>query len=227
MTNQMTFPSLIGKAEAILSVSWRSVYEERQKELTEMFVQYGDRAYGVWIQQFMAPVLEFFKEEGYQVKSGFNRADSVERWGPPEERERCIWYVVKHDDGTPAGTMVLQVYHSHIMLHFPRPPRLFPLETTEREQILSALSDAATRVRWDVTEERLPLPGGLPDQGPSWEYATDVALADCLRETQDGQLSSWTLDEALCHWGRYGWELISVAPSGRKLVAFFRRRLEA
>lgn len=214
-----SFATLIRSAGKILSVSWRAVYEEKKEELTRMFEEHGDRAYGVWIQQFMTPVLEHLAAEGYILKSGFNRKDSVENWGPPEERERCIWYIVKSGDGIPLGTMVLQVYHSHKTFHLPRAPRLFALEVTETEQIVSALSNAATRIRWDVKEERLPHPDASPARGVHWEYATDIAIADCLH----GHMYSWTLDDSLSHWGRYGWELVSVVPKDGHVIAFFKR----
>ncbi|PYI52060.1 DUF6022 family protein [Paenibacillus flagellatus] len=227
---QPVFDSVVRKLRTVMSVSWKSVLEERREELAGLFAQYGDRAYGVWIQQFMAPVFEQLTAEGYIVKGGFNRNDSVENWGPPEERERCVWYVVKDGEGAPIGTMVLQVYHSHRAFHVPRAPRLFALEETERERIVAALSDASVRVRWDLPTERQPLPDDFrfaPGEA-GWEYATDVSIGDCLRgEDDDGQTHSWSLDDALSHWGRYGWQLVSVVPAGGRIVAFFKRPLPA
>ncbi|WP_282936864.1 DUF6022 family protein [Paenibacillus sp. RC67] len=215
--------AIVRNVENTFSNSWRKVYEDKKEQLTQMFEEYGDRAYGVCIQEFMIPVLEQLRADGYSAKAGFNRKDSVENWGPPEERERCVWYVLYDDNGTSVGTMVLQVYHSHRTFHFPRAPRLFPLEVTEREPIIETLSKATTRVRWDLKVERLTPPFELQAGGEMWEYATDVALGDCL---QGGEMehSGWTLDEALSHWGRYGWELVSVMPADGRIVAFFKRR---
>ncbi|WP_028548023.1 DUF6022 family protein [Paenibacillus sp. UNC451MF] len=215
--------TVVRNVEAVFSNSWRMVYQEKKEQLTQMFEQYGDRAYGVCIQEFMIPVVEQLRADGYSVKAGFNRKDSMENWGPPEERERCVWYVLHDDKGIPIGTMVLQIYHSHRTFHFPRAPRLFSVEVTDREQIISALSQATTRVRWDRVEERLPLSAEFQTAGDSWEYATDVALGDCLHggETEH---SGWTMDEALSHWGRYGWELVNVMPADGKVIAFFKRR---
>ncbi|GAA4861587.1 hypothetical protein GCM10023310_46190 [Paenibacillus vulneris] len=215
--------TVIRGIEKTLAASWRAVYEDKKVQLTQMFAEYGDRAYGVCIQEFMVPVLEQLKSEGYTTKAGFNRKDSMENWGPPEERERCIWYVLYDVNGTSIGTMVLQVYHSHRAFHLPRAPRLFALEAVERESIIAALSQATARVRWDRMEERLPLPAELQTAGDRWEYATEVALGDCL-QNNEMEHSGWTLDEALSHWGRYGWELVNVMPSGGKVIAFFKRR---
>ncbi|MCZ8513411.1 DUF6022 family protein [Paenibacillus filicis] len=218
-----SFAARIRNADKVLSASWRAVYQDKKADFDRMFSEHGDRAYGVWIQEFMGPVLEYLSADGYSVKGSFNRTDSVENWGPPEERERCIWYVVYDGDGIPVGTMVLQVYHSHLTFHVPRAPHLFAMEATEREQIVKTLSYASTRVRWDRKEERMPLPDNGAGGETGWDYATDVSIGDCLHPASDGQRSSWTLDEALSHWGRYGWDLVSVVPSCGTMVAFFKR----
>lgn len=221
MTSNLIDP-IFRKAESQLSESWKSVYENKQTELIAMFNQYGDRAYGVWIQDFMAHVIEPFQQEGYQMKAGFNRHNSVENWGPPEERERCAWYLIHDHEGKPVGTLVLQVYHSHRSFFVPRAPQLLLLQVTEREDILSALSQATTRVRWDRPGVR----NFSQNQTTQWEYATDVSLADCLGATAS-EHSNWSLDEALSHWGRYGWELITVAPADGKMIAYFKRPVHA
>ncbi|AFC30178.1 hypothetical protein PM3016_3333 [Paenibacillus mucilaginosus 3016] len=218
----MELKEIVRRAEQVLSVSWKAVYERRITELEEMFKAYGDRAYGAWIQDFMSPVAAHFSQEGITLKSGFQLKNSIENWGPPEERERCIWYTLSANDGAPIGSLMLQVYHSHRAFHIPRPPRLLELETVEREEILSLLSRASTRVRWDRKEERLPPAEGQWSGAVKWEYASDVSLGDCLNGTE-GDHSSWALDEALSHWGRYGWELVSVVPSGAKTIAYFKR----
>lgn len=224
LMTEMTIEAIVRKASKIMDSSWRAEYEERREELERMFAEFGDRAYGAWIQRFMVPVFAHLAEEGYQAKAGFNRSDSVENWGPPEERERCAWYVIKGSDGEPVGSMILQVYHSHRSFRLPRAPRLFALPETDKEAIVAALSRAGTRVRWDRKEERLAEPVESGIEAPRWEYATDVSLGDCLRPEDDAQLHSWSLDEMLSHWGRYGWELVNVVSrSDGRTIAFFKR----
>ncbi|KRE70004.1 DUF6022 family protein [Paenibacillus sp. Soil750] len=223
MTNNQ-IDLLFRKAENRLSDTWKSVYENKQTELISMFNEYGDRAYSVWIQDFMAHVVEPFQQEGYQIKAGFNRHNSIENWGPPEERERCAWYLIHDHVGTPIGTLVLQIYHSHRSFFVPRAPQLLFLQVTEKIDILSALSQATTRVRWDRKEVRNL--SQEPHQITQWEYATDVSLADCLGKSES-EHSSWSLDEALSHWGRYSWELITVAQADGKMIAYFKRPIHS
>ncbi len=220
-----TIESIARTAGDILSQAWKAVYDEEKEELTEMFKKFGDRAYGAWIQQFMAPVAEHLAADGFIIRSGFNLKDSIENWGPPEERERCVWYVVKTAEGEELGTLVLQVYHSHRSFFMPRAPRLLALEVTDREAVIAALSDASTRIRWDLKEERMPQPQLQSFPSQRFEYATDTSIGDGLNPAADGQLYSWNLDDALGHWGRYGWELVSVVPAGGKVIAYFKRPL--
>ncbi|MGO4272259.1 DUF6022 family protein [Paenibacillus sp. TAF58] len=220
-----TIESIARTAGDILSPAWKAVYDEEKDELTEMFKKFGDRAYGSLIQHFMAPVAERLAADGFIIKGGFNLKDSIENWGPPEERERCVWYVVKTTDGEELGTLVLQVYHSHRSFFMPRAPRLLALEVTDRAAIIAALSDASTRIRWDLREERMPQTQLQSLPSPQYEYATDTSIGDGLKPAADGQLYSWNLDDALSHWGRYGWELVIVVPAGDKVIAYFKRPL--
>ncbi|MCZ8520481.1 MULTISPECIES: DUF6022 family protein [Paenibacillus] len=210
-------------AEPVLSASWKTLVQEKNGEYARMYEEYGERAYGVWAQELMAPVADRLRQEGYAVKGGFNRTDSVENWGPPEERERCIWYTVKREDGEAVGSLVLQLYHSHIQFHLPRPPQLLAIEATRREDILASLAIASTRVPWNRPAQRTPAPEGRPAAGLTWEYATDVALADTLVPGDDGQLQSWAMDEALSHWGRHGWELVTVTQRDGRMIGLFKR----
>jgi len=219
--HQMESP--VRELNRILADSWKEVWTQQEEELTKMFEQFGDRAYGAWIQKFMAPIFNRITEEGYQTKAGFNIRNSIENWGPPEERERCAWYVLNNQEGQPLCTLVLQIYHSHAAFHIPRPPRLLALEVTERSDIVQALSQASVRVRWDLPQERLP---AAPQSGTPtlrWEYATDVSIRDCTMPNEEGLLSNWLLDESLSHWGRYGWELITVSAVEGRMIAFFKR----
>ncbi|MWC28847.1 DUF6022 family protein [Paenibacillus sp. MMS18-CY102] len=224
-TNQRPMNAIVRVAQQALPAAWRQAYEGQEAEWEDMFNQWGDRAYGVWIQRFMPPIVAQLAQQGWVIKGGFNRNDSIENWGPPEERERCAWYVVTSESGELLGTLILQIYHSHRAFRLPRAPRFVSVDATERDGILTALSNAATRDRWDMPEERLagPALAGQAKEVVRWEYATDVAISDCLQPGGDGQVSSWTLDAALAHWGRYGWELVSVLPSGTQTVAFFKR----
>lgn len=68
--------------------------------------------------------------------------------------------------------------------------------------------------RWAVKQEQ-----------PTWEYSTEVGLADCMDGTHI-ELSEILLDDALFLWGRNGWELVTVIPRQEPMIAFFKRPVQ-
>ncbi|MDD9268012.1 DUF6022 family protein [Paenibacillus sp. GCM10023248] len=216
--------TIVKYANYVLNETWQNVLRTEQAELTRMFIEYGDRAYGVYIQHFMSPFFEQLSQNDLHTRHGFNLADSIENWGPPEERERCAWYVIKKADGTPIGTLVLQIYHSHVNFNVPHAPRAFALEVTEREDILEAISYAVMRVVKQPKDSFQAMPD--VDAYSKWEYSVETGLADALRPYK-GQTGGNFVDLALAAWGRNGWELVSVVPQGQQLAAFFKRRIAA
>ncbi|WP_248928778.1 DUF6022 family protein [Paenibacillus hamazuiensis] len=199
-------------ANHCVSETWEDVLNEQREELLRMFEQYGDRAYGVYIQKFTAPLFDELIEAGFQVRPGFHLSDSVENWGPPEERERCAWYAVKRPDGTSLGTLVLQVFHSHTQFHIPEPPRVFGIEETEREAVLDKIGAAALRTGHVSRNTGYKEAAGDIQK---WEYSTETGLGDYAGYPG--------FDYALAKWGRHGWELVSVTPHQDRLIAFFKR----
>lgn len=213
-----TIHTLVKFMNQYLSEKWNGIFAENEEELAAMFAEYGDRAYGAYVQKLMAPVCEPLLDAGFQIRPGFHLSDSIEQWGPPEERERCAWYVIAKD-GDPIGTAVLQFYHSHTRFHLPQPPRFFALEETGRDEILNALSHAAVRLYGSALRYQDSLP---EDGAPKWEYAADSGLGDYLQPFK-GQTGTGFIDQALAVWGRNGWELVSITPYQDRLVGFFKR----
>jgi hypothetical protein len=218
---EVTIQTLVKFMNQHLAELWRKVLQDKEAELAQMFATYGDRAYGAYIQQFMAPIGEQINAAGYTIRPGFNLSDSIESWGPPEERERCSWYVIKNKEGEPFGTAVLQVYHSHARFHIPQAPHFFALDETEREAIIDAISFAGVRMngnasRYSDTASHASI--------QKWEYAADSGLGDYLRISK-GQNGTGYIDQAISVWGRNGWELISITPYNDRLVGFFKRSM--
>jgi hypothetical protein len=201
--------------------AWEAVLHENQEELEQIFKKYGDRAYGVYVQKYMEPIQNQLLDAGFIIKKGFHMADSMENWGPPEERERCIWYVIKQNDETPIGTLVFQLYHSHTRFHLPKAPHIFSLEETERDKIMDMLSHASTRI-YDWSSEGYQ--NTSEDEIQRWEYSVDISLGDYLKPHR-GQIYGSAVDYALASWGRNGWELVSIVPQQDHIVAYFKRPL--
>ena len=193
---------------------WREHYEE----LLSVYQQAGDPAYGVFGRKFFGPVQEQFAQAGFTLEPEFpgNLPNSLEQWGPPEERERCMWSVVRRGDQT-LGTLVLRIFHDHTKFRLPAAPIVLTLEETEREAIIDALSHGSTRLQTaqHVNESK---------ENAAWQYSVEIGLGDYLRFDENSpQISEGMLDYALAQWGRYGWELVNVIPNQGHMIAFFKR----
>ena len=210
--------TIVKYAKDYVLETWQILLEEKYEELQQVFAKYGDRAYGMYVQKLMLPLQKQILDANFSIKKGFIMEDSIENWGPPEERERCMWYVIKQDE-TPLGTLILQFYHSHTEFHLPKAPHIFLLETTDRNEILDKLSHASTRIHDWASEGYQNISN---DGIQKWEYSVDVSLDEYLKPHR-GQIFGSAVDYALASWGRNGWELVSITPTHGKLVAFFKR----
>ncbi|MCC3372731.1 DUF6022 family protein [Cohnella sp. REN36] len=211
---------LVRQMNRHLADVWEPIWRSQEATLAQMFAEYGDRAYGVYLQHLMAPIAERLREADYVIRAGFNRHESVENWGPPEERERCCWYVVRDESDCAIGTAVLRFFHSHVSFRLPQAPVFLALEETEPAEIEEALSYAWARMgRQGVSYRSF-------DEAPTqvWEYGTDAGLADYLNAPPGlRQTGTGHIDQALALWGRNGWELVTVLAHGDRLVGYFKR----
>src|SRR5215467_5429831 len=103
---------------------WQVVLQEKQDELRDLFDKAGEPAYGVYGRSLFHLLQEQLKAAGFACEPDFPgdfRSTSVEYWGPPEERERCFWCVVRTDQGMSLGTVVTQIFHDHTQFRLPAP----------------------------------------------------------------------------------------------------------
>ncbi len=223
---EITIHTLASYIRYYVHDQWQSVLQEKREELLRLFDKAGEPAYGVYGRALLDPVQEQLKQAGFICEPGFPgdfRSTSVEYWGPPEERERCLWCVVRTDQRMPLGTLVTCVFHDHTRFRIPHPPGTIALEETETPAILEALSHASVRLPGRQQEREIEQTTTTEAQQPGWEYSVEVGLADCL-DAQRVEISESLLDHALSLWGRYGWELVAVVPQQERMIAFFKRR---
>ena len=204
------------------------IEQEHHEELVHTFDKAGEYAYGVFFRMLCQPLQEQIKQAGFICEPDYPgdfRSASLEYWGPPEERERCLWSVVRTTQGTALGTIVTQVFHDHTGFRIPHCPGVFALEETERSAIVEALSHADVRLRgWEqkgIEAQASQSQGAMPAQH-EWEYSIEVGLADCL-DPKRIEISEALLDGSLALWGNYGWELVTVIPHQQRMIAFFKR----
>jgi hypothetical protein len=203
----------------VIQEQWEVILKEYREEWNRKFYEIGEPVYGLYLGKVLNPVFRELSEAGFVTKPGFILPNSIEHWGPPEERERCMWCVVKDQNGTPLGTLVLRVFHSHVRFNVPHAPDVFSLEETEREAIQNAICNASVRLNQKyrgVWQEQ---------KNDGWEYSVETGLGDYLNAGR-GEVEVSYLDHALASWGRNGWELVSVVPHGNRLLAFFKRPVQ-
>ena len=199
------------------------VLQENHEKLERTFAKAGEYAYGVYGRTLFQPLQEEFKRAGINATPDFPgdfATTSIEYWGPPEERERCMWSVLSTASGRTLGTIVTQIYHDHTRFRIPHVPGIIVLEETETDAVLSALSHAS--IRLSSTAQKEDLEAAPEPEQTGWEYSVEVGLADCL-DSRRTEISEGLLDHSLALWGNYGWELVTVVPSQGRLVAFFKR----
>lgn len=196
--------------------------QEHQEELLRVFDQAGERAYGMFARMLFPPLQEQLKQAGFVCEPDYPgdfNTSSIEYWGPPEERDRCYWTVVRTAQGTTLGTIVTRVFHDHTQFRIPRPPATFILEETETDAIVEALSHASVRLQ---QTELLDAKWGPVQERPEWEYSIEIGLADYI-DSRSMEFTGTLLDKALSLWGRNGWELVTIIPQQERLIAFFKR----
>ncbi len=222
---EITIHTIASYIRQYIREQWQAVLQENHEKLLQTFDKAGEYVYGVYSRTLFQPLQEQLKQAGLHCEPDFPgdfRSASVEYWGPPEERERCLWCVVSTVQGKLLGTIVTQVFHDHTQFRLPHPPGIFALEETETSAIVEALSHASVRLRGMEREERFPQETVTRQAQPKWEYSVEVGLADCL-DSKHLEVSESLLDGAIALWGHYGWELVTVVPHQERMIAFFKR----
>jgi hypothetical protein len=221
---EITIHTLTSYIRQFLREQWQIMMQEHQEELVHTFDKAGEYAYGVFFRVLSQPLQEQLTQAGFLCEPAYPgdfRSASVEYWGPPEERERCLWCVVKTAEGTPLGTIVTQMFHDHTEFRIPHGPGVFALEETDA--IVEALSHASVRLRGREHREHSSEPqrATARQARPAWEYSIEIGLADSI-DSQHIEISEALLDGALALWGHYGWELVTVVPHQQRMIAFFK-----
>jgi Family of unknown function (DUF6022) len=225
---EVTIHTLASYIRPYIREQWQILLQEHQEDLLRTFDQAGEYAYGTYFRMLCQPIQEQLRLAGFVCEPDYPgdfRTASVEYWGPPEERERCLWSVVKTAQGTCLGTMVLQVFHDHTQFRVPYPPGILTLEEIETEALIEALSHASVRLRGRQQGEASQQKWAIRHNQPGWEYSIEVGLADCI-DAKRIEISESMLDSTLALWGRNGWELITVVPYQERMIAFFKRPAE-
>lgn len=222
---EVTIQTLASYSRQYLQEHWEAVLHEYQEDLLRVFEKAGEVAYGMYGRSLLLPLLTQFSEADFAYE-GANFSTSIEHWGPPEERERCMWCILrtKQQPAETVGTLVFRIFHDHTRFRLPYPPALLTLAETAPVAIVEALSHTFVRRDAHAYEGtfRIQEAEEAEEREGSWEYSVEIGLGDSL-DPHRLELSQAMLDQALARWGRYGWELVNTVSHQGRLLAFFKR----
>jgi hypothetical protein len=200
-----------------LNAHWEEEVSKNNQFNVDAYKRMGEPAYGMFVIKLLKPVFAEIELEGFALESDY-LASSVELWGPPEERERCMWFFIKKD-GVRLGSIVIRIIHDHTQFRLPYVPKVMGLSETTDQKVREALSYASHR-KAKINEF---IEDSSNQEEGTWEYSAEIGFGDYLRSSGGPDTSEALLDNQLAIWGRHNWELTTVAPYEGRLVAFFKR----
>jgi hypothetical protein len=142
-----TIQSIVAAIQEYIQENWQRVWEEGREELLQMHQSKGDFAYAMYAQKLFQAVRERLTQHGLSSVPAFPGIlpQSIEKWGPANERERCFWSVVSDEQGV-SGSIVLRFFHDHTNLRLPEVPRVLALEAGEQEVIARFIENELTHL---------------------------------------------------------------------------------
>ncbi|MCZ8519790.1 MULTISPECIES: DUF6022 family protein [Paenibacillus] len=133
------------------TAKWKQVLEEHREELERVFPELEDSTYGLYMDYLLPPVFGALERAGYQVLGEVKETDfiiagclnfrcSLEQWGPEHHRSRVFWITIREEaQQEPAGTLLLDFYHSHAGFDVPAAPEITAIPAVDRREIIAAV----------------------------------------------------------------------------------------
>lgn len=139
-----TIQTVAHMIQDMIDKRWQAVLAQHQEQLSDLYDQAGEPAYGRYAQLLLRPVQAELTRTGFRSAPPFPGTLGQSReWGPAEERARWMWSALSDAAGRPIGTLVLCLYHDHTRFRVPRAARVLGLEVTDRDAIVEAVARAA------------------------------------------------------------------------------------
>jgi hypothetical protein len=134
----------VGKS--YMAAVWRRVYDTMREQLTAMFPEIEDAAYGLYLDQLMPPIFEGLEKAGFvalgEVRENdfiiggcLNFRDSMEQWGTDANSSRVFWNVIRNERNQPIGTLLTELPHSHLKFDIPAAPQVYVIDVVDKAMI--------------------------------------------------------------------------------------------
>lgn len=147
--SEITIQTLADSIQLSIQEQWQPVLQKDREELLRMWDKAGEgAAYGTYAHRLFQPVQERLKRAGFSSSPSFPGTLSTSReWGPPKERERWMWSIVRHGQGAPLGALVVRLIHDHTQFRIPSPPGILAVKETDADAIVQAIIHVAGQTR--------------------------------------------------------------------------------
>ncbi|REK77641.1 DUF6022 family protein [Paenibacillus paeoniae] len=144
--------------DAHIESNWRDTLQNHADKLQRAYEEAGDMAYGTYLNLLLGPVHKEMKGNGLQPSPRLPGDFDISReWGNEDEsdQQRWMWSAIHDGDGSPLGTIVLQIFHDHTQFRLPRRPGILALSVTGKEEVVRVLSQksASFEQALEFTEE--------------------------------------------------------------------------
>jgi len=146
----MTIEEISEVANSYIQSEWRAVYESMHEQLTSAFVEIEDAAYGLYLDQLLPFIFEHLEGTGFRTMEKLEENDfviakrlifrnSIEQWGTEDKRSRIFWNVIYDNHGSPIGTLLTEIPHSHLKFDIPSAPVIYSLRENIKELIVKGI----------------------------------------------------------------------------------------
>ncbi|MGC5772608.1 DUF6022 family protein [Paenibacillus pabuli] len=144
---EMTIEEIGQVGNRYIESAWKPLYDSMLDQLMVAFREIEDAAYGLYLDRLMPALFDGLEDVGFEATESFKDDDfvigkcllfrnSLEKWGPEENRSRIFWNVVRSKKSQkPVGTLLMEIPHSHLKFEIPTAPVLYSLRESKREQI--------------------------------------------------------------------------------------------
>jgi Family of unknown function (DUF6022) len=131
---------------------WKKILDENLEELKELFPEFEDATYGMYLDKLLPPIWKELEKSGFQsaeetreddfvIAGCLNFRNSIEKakWGSPNREIRVFWIVIKNEHENQIGTLLFELSHSHVQFEVPVKPRFIPFGSSDKVEIKSKI----------------------------------------------------------------------------------------
>ena len=146
--NELSIEVLAQKLASYVNNNWEKVLDKQRDELIQLFPEYEDATYGMYLDKLLPPVWKQVEQYGYKSANSISDNDFViagflifndslekAKWGKPTHEYRVFWITIENEVGKKIGTLLFELSHSHEQFDLPAAPTFSFLNIVDKEEI--------------------------------------------------------------------------------------------